>query len=74
MSVQTPSASVLLAADPQVAQLVREEAERQAQTQQPITRWIDAGVQAARHEDGAALERLAGEVGELAAAFPAPGA
>jgi glycine hydroxymethyltransferase len=41
---------------------------------EPIARWIDAGVQAARREDGAALERLAGEVGELAAAFPAPGA
>jgi glycine hydroxymethyltransferase len=40
---------------------------------EPIARWIDAGVQAARREDGAALERLAGEVGELAAAFPAPG-
>ena len=32
MSVQAPSASVLQAADPQVAQLVAEEAERQAQT------------------------------------------
>ena len=41
---------------------------------EPIAGWIDAGVQAARREDGAALERLAGEVGELAAAFPAPGA
>jgi glycine hydroxymethyltransferase len=40
---------------------------------EPIARWIDAGVQAARRNDGAALERLAGEVGELAAAFPAPG-
>jgi glycine hydroxymethyltransferase len=41
---------------------------------EPIAHWIDAGVQAARRDDGAALERLAGEVGELAAAFPAPGA
>jgi glycine hydroxymethyltransferase len=41
---------------------------------EPIARWIDAGVQAARRDDGKALERLAGEVGELAAAFPAPGA
>jgi glycine hydroxymethyltransferase len=41
---------------------------------EPIAGWIDAGVQAARRDDGAALERLAGEVGELAAAFPAPGA
>jgi glycine hydroxymethyltransferase len=41
---------------------------------EPIARWIDVGVQAARRDDGAALERLAGEVGELAAAFPAPGA
>jgi glycine hydroxymethyltransferase len=41
---------------------------------EPIARWIDAGVQAARRDDGAALERIAGEVGELAAAFPAPGA
>jgi glycine hydroxymethyltransferase len=40
---------------------------------EPIAGWIDAGVQAARRDDGAALERLAGEVGELAAAFPAPG-
>jgi glycine hydroxymethyltransferase len=41
---------------------------------EPIAHWIDAGVQAARRDDGAALERLAAEVGELAAAFPPPGA
>ena len=33
---------------------------------------IDAGVDAARGEDEAALERIAGEVRELAAAFPIP--
>jgi len=37
-----------------------------------IAGWIDAGVDAARGEDEAALERIAGEVRELAAAFPIP--
>ena len=37
-----------------------------------IAGWIDAGVDAARGEDEAALERNAGEVRELAAAFPIP--
>jgi len=34
--------------------------------------WIDAGVEAARREDEAALERIRGEVLELARAFPPP--
>jgi glycine hydroxymethyltransferase len=34
--------------------------------------WIDVGIEAARREDEAGLERLAGEVRELAAAFPVP--
>src|SRR3954453_8795473 len=37
-----------------------------------IARWIDEGVEAARTEDEAAIERVAGEVRELAAAFPIP--
>jgi glycine hydroxymethyltransferase len=37
-----------------------------------IAGWIDAGVEAARRDDEAALERIGGEVGELAAAFPVP--
>ena len=38
-----------------------------------IARWIDDGVEAAKHEDEAAIARIAGEVAELAAAFPIPG-
>jgi glycine hydroxymethyltransferase len=34
--------------------------------------WIDAGVEAAKREDEAALERIRGEVLELARAFPPP--
>jgi glycine hydroxymethyltransferase len=34
--------------------------------------WIDAGVEAARREDEAALERIRAEVLELARAFPPP--
>jgi glycine hydroxymethyltransferase len=37
-----------------------------------VGRWIDEGVQAARREDAAALERIRGEVIELARAFPPP--
>jgi glycine hydroxymethyltransferase len=37
-----------------------------------IAGWIDAGVEAAKSEDESALERIAGEVRELAAAFPIP--
>jgi glycine hydroxymethyltransferase len=37
-----------------------------------IAGWIDAGVEAAKSEDEGALERIAGEVRELAAAFPIP--
>jgi glycine hydroxymethyltransferase len=39
-----------------------------------IARWIDEGVEAARREDEATIERIAGEVRELTAAFPIPGA
>jgi len=38
-----------------------------------IARWIDAGVEAARTGDDATIERIAGEVEELTAAFPIPG-
>jgi len=37
-----------------------------------LARWIDEGVQAARREDCAALQRIRGEVRELARAFPPP--
>jgi glycine hydroxymethyltransferase len=39
-----------------------------------IARWIDEGVDAAGRGDEAAIERIAGEVRELTAAFPIPGA
>ncbi len=39
-----------------------------------IARWIDEGVEAAKREDEAEIERIAGEVLELTAAFPIPGA
>jgi glycine hydroxymethyltransferase len=39
-----------------------------------IARWIDEGVEAAKKEDETAIERIAGEVLELARAFPVPGA
>jgi glycine hydroxymethyltransferase len=38
-----------------------------------IGRWIDEGVDAARRGDEAAIERIASDVRELAAAFPPPG-
>jgi glycine hydroxymethyltransferase len=38
-----------------------------------IGRWIDEGIQAVKAEDEAALNRIAAEVAELAAQFPAPG-
>jgi len=38
-----------------------------------IAKWIDEVVQAATHDDEATVTRIAGEVGELTAAFPAPG-
>src|SRR4051794_22815281 len=37
-----------------------------------VARWIDEGVQAARREDAAALQRIRGEVAELARTFPPP--
>jgi glycine hydroxymethyltransferase len=39
-----------------------------------IARWIDEGVDAAGRDDEAAIERIGGEVRELTAAFPIPGA
>ena len=39
----------------------------------PIARWIDEGVQAAKREDEATINRIATEVSEFAAAFPIPG-
>lgn len=39
-----------------------------------IARWIDEGVEAARREDEAEIERIAGEVLELTGTFPIPGA
>jgi glycine hydroxymethyltransferase len=38
-----------------------------------IADWIDEGIEAAKREDEAALERLAGRVKELASRFPIPG-
>ncbi len=38
-----------------------------------IAIWIDRGVQAARTDDGAALDRIFAEVRELTGKFPAPG-
>ena len=38
-----------------------------------IAAWIDRGVEAAKRDDEAALDRIAGEVREVAARFPAPG-
>ena len=39
-----------------------------------IARWIDEGVEAARRDDEAEIERIAAEVLELTRAFPIPGA
>jgi glycine hydroxymethyltransferase len=39
-----------------------------------IARWIDEGVEAAKREDEAEIERIAGEVLELTETFPIPGA
>jgi glycine hydroxymethyltransferase len=38
----------------------------------PIARWIDEGVEAAKREDEATINRIAAEVSEFAAAFPIP--
>ena len=38
-----------------------------------IARWIDEGVNAAARQDEATIERIAGEVAELARSFPIPG-
>ena len=38
-----------------------------------IAEWLDRGVQAAKTEDGAALEKIFAEVKELTGKFPAPG-
>jgi glycine hydroxymethyltransferase len=39
-----------------------------------IARWIDEGVDAAGRGDEVTIDRIAGEVRELTAAFPIPGA
>jgi glycine hydroxymethyltransferase len=41
---------------------------------EPIARWIDEGVEAAKREDEATIDRIAAEVSEFAAAFPISGA
>jgi glycine hydroxymethyltransferase len=38
-----------------------------------VAGWIDEGVKAAKHSDETVIKRIAGEVRELAAAFPIPG-
>ena len=38
-----------------------------------IADWLDRGVQAAKTEDGAALDKIFAEVRELTGKFPAPG-
>ena len=55
MSVQSPFASVLQSADPQVAQLMREEAERQAQVEaaKEEKEKLKREVAAAREAEGA---------------------
>jgi glycine hydroxymethyltransferase len=40
---------------------------------QLIARWIDEGVEAVKRDDESEITRIAGEVRELAAAFPIPG-
>jgi glycine hydroxymethyltransferase len=42
------------------------------QEMEQIAAWIDEGVDAARREEEATIERIAGEVRELTAAFPLP--
>jgi hypothetical protein len=39
----------------------------------PIARWIDEGVEAAKREDEVTINRIATEVSEFTAAFPIPG-
>src|SRR5205814_1705198 len=39
----------------------------------PIARWIDEGVEAAKRDDEVTINRIATEVSEFAAAFPIPG-
>jgi hypothetical protein len=39
-----------------------------------IAGWIDEGIDAARREDEATIERIAEDVRELALGFPIPGA
>jgi glycine hydroxymethyltransferase len=44
------------------------------ETQMPqVAAWIDEAVTAATKDDGATLDRIAGEVSELLSAFPSPG-
>jgi glycine hydroxymethyltransferase len=39
---------------------------------QDLARWIDEGIEAARRDDEAALERIRADVADLARAFPPP--
>jgi glycine hydroxymethyltransferase len=39
----------------------------------PLAAWMDEAIIAATKDDEAALERIAGEVRDLLAGFPAPG-
>jgi len=41
---------------------------------EPIARWLEEGVQAAKREDEPTIERIAREVREFAAGFPLPDA
>ena len=43
-----------------------------AEHMEDVARWIDEAVEATRREDAAALDRVRGEVAELAHAFPPP--
>ena len=45
-----------------------------ASEMEPIARWIDDGIEAAKHGNEATIDRIAAEVSEFAAGFPIPGA
>jgi glycine hydroxymethyltransferase len=45
-----------------------------AEHMDPIARWIDVATEAAKAEDGDALDAIAAEVREFTSAFPIPGA
>jgi glycine hydroxymethyltransferase len=39
----------------------------------PVAAWMDAAVEAAKRDDGEALDAIAAEVREFTSAFPIPG-